>query len=528
MLSRDLQHLAEETFDVLVLGGGINGLATAWDCSLRGLKVALVEKGDYGGETSAASLKIIHGGLRYLQHGDFIRMRESTIERRSFFRMVPHLVDPFPFLVPTYGYGLKGKAAMALAMRINDWVSWDRNKGLVDEKKHIPSGQVVDRNAVLRYAPDVPAEGLTGGAIFYDGRMYNSERVTLSFALSAAAKGATLANYVCAEQLLPDGAEVRDLLSGDTFKIKSRVIVSALGPWTDPFLNQKPVKYSAGMQIITRAVTTEGMGLAVPGAAVDPDAKIDRGGRHYFTTPWRGHTIWGTTDDVYEGDPAEWRIDDLSVQRFVDELNQALPKLALKSEDVIHAYGGLRPLDEKNLNTGSQVSRKYEIFTHDQPNLLSMVGVKYTACRVMAEKMTDLVFTKLGREASKCKTAETPLIGGNFETMESLCRSVRKNAPESLKKPKIQHLLRNYGTMAEHMIAQIKDDPSLGEFVPGSEEVLKVQVKHAIEMEGAQTPDDIMLRRTDLGTLGPVNDETRIYCEKALALPAQHQADIDA
>ena len=195
MLSRDLQHLAEETFDVLVLGGGINGLATAWDCSLRGLKVALVEKGDYGGETSAASLKIIHGGLRYLQHGDFIRMRESTVERRSFFRMGPHLVDPFPFLVPTYGYGLKGKAAMALAMRINDWVVGIEIRVLLTRRSIFP--QAGGRSEPVHDMRPMFRQRFDWWGNFYDGRMYNSERVT-RFALRSAAKAA-LANYVCAE-----------------------------------------------------------------------------------------------------------------------------------------------------------------------------------------------------------------------------------------------------------------------------------------------------------------------------------------
>ena len=131
-MRRDLKKLSEQKYDLLIIGGGVNGLATAWDATLRGLNVALVEKSDFGGASSAASLKIIHGGLRYLQHFDFPRMKESIRERSNMLRIVPHLIDPFPFMVPTYGHGMKGREALAVAMKMNDFISRDRNKTLND------------------------------------------------------------------------------------------------------------------------------------------------------------------------------------------------------------------------------------------------------------------------------------------------------------------------------------------------------------------------------------------------------------
>ncbi|MFT5497337.1 MAG: glycerol-3-phosphate dehydrogenase [Kiritimatiellia bacterium] len=526
-MQRDLTRLADETFDVLIIGGGVNGLATAYDAAQRGLRVALVEKGDFGGETSAASLKIIHGGLRYLQHLDFRRMRESIFERRAMMRMAPHLIDPFPFLVPTYGSGMKGKSAMSLAMGLNDIISYDRNRGTADEKQHLPRGQIIAPDEVVRYAPCVPKDGLTGGAIFYDGRMYHAERVTLALGVTAAEHGACLANYVAATGLIKGqdqvlGARVQDQVSGDTFDIRASVTVCAVGPWLPALLAEQPAdeRYSAGIQIITRAVTTEGMGLAVPGTQVDPDSKIKRGGRHYFTTPWRGQTIWGTTDEVYEGDPGAWQVTDAMVRTFLGDLNETLPGIHLKPDDVVHAFGGLRPVEPEKGSRASQVSRKYEIADHAEDlkleNLISIVGIKYTVCRLMAEKITDLVFKKLGRSSPTCKTAMTPLIGGDFSTRAQLRADLKQTAPEGISPLVIQHLMRMYGTRATRVLDRVKANPTEGELVPGSDEVIVAELRYAIEEECALTADDLILRRTDLGTLGEVREETRIFCEQLL------------
>lgn len=526
-MQRDLTRLANETFDLLIVGGGVNGLATAHDAARRGLKVALVEKSDFGGETSAASLKIIHGGLRYLQHVDFKRMRESILERRAMMRMVPHLIDPFPFLVPTYGHGMKGKFAMGVAMLLNDCISHDRNRGTDDKKQFIPRGQIVGKDEALRYAPCVPKAGLTGGAIFHDGRMYHAERVTLAFGLSATEQGACLANYVEATGLITDGGKVlgacvRDVRSGECFDLRASVTVCAVGPWLPKLLSNDATveSYNAGLQIITRPVTTEGMGLAVSSTHVDPDAKIQRGGRHYFTTPWRGKAIWGTTDEMYRGDPGAWRITDEMVACFVREINQALPAVKLKPDEVLHAFGGLRPVAPDHAHPGSQVSRKDEIVDHAQDlkleNLVSVVGVKYTVCRLMAEKITDLVFRKLGKTPPACQTATTSLTGGDFASRDHLRSELKQAAPEFLSPMVIQHLMRMHGTNAKRLLERVKADPAEGELVPGSDEVIVAELRYAIEEESALTAEDLLLRRTDLGTLGPVKEETRAFCEELL------------
>ena len=234
-MNRDLARLTEGVYDVLVIGGGIYGLFTAWDASLRGLSVALVEKGDFGQGTSSNTLRIIHGGLRYLQHGNIYRMRRSIHERTVFMRIAPHLVHPIPFLIPTYGHGLRGKEILSLALRMGDFIGWDRNC-LSDPQKHLPAGRVLSKHECLKLFPGVNQEGLNGGVVYYDSQMYNSERFILSVARSAYDAGAAIANYAEVTEILQDrdgisAVKAKDGLSGDEFECRARVIVNASGPW---------------------------------------------------------------------------------------------------------------------------------------------------------------------------------------------------------------------------------------------------------------------------------------------------------
>src|ERR671930_1078023 len=183
-MQRDLNRLATDAYDVLIIGGGIYGVCVAWDAALRGLSVALVERGDFGHATSSNSLRVIHGGLRYLQYGDLHRLRQSIQERTVFMRIAPHLVHPLPFFIPTYGHAMRGKEILALALRINDLIGFNRNR-LEDPQKYLPPGRIISREECLRLFPGIEKKELTGGAIVYDCQLFSSERLILSFARSA-------------------------------------------------------------------------------------------------------------------------------------------------------------------------------------------------------------------------------------------------------------------------------------------------------------------------------------------------------
>ncbi len=516
-MRRDLQRLAEEAYDLLIVGGGVNGLATAWDATLRGLKVALVEKGDYGAKTSSATLKIVHGGLRYLQHLDVVRARESIRERSAMLAIAPHLVSPFPFLVPTYGHFSKGIEFLTAGIVVNEIVSFDRNRRLQDPARRIPAGRVLSKRQCLDLMPCVDRRGLNGGVVFYDAQMHDSERLTLSFALSADAKGADLANYVEAVRLLKDGsrvtgARVRDALTGADFDVRAAVTANMSGPWSDIVLKlidepspRRRVLRSKGIQIVTRNLTGH-CGLAVQSHYEDPAAVFSRGTRHYFTAPWRGFSMFGTTDTVYEGDPDEFRITDADIRAFVDELNEALPSARLAREDVLFAVGGMRPVTETNLETGSQVARKYEVMDNASDlkvgGLITVIGVKYTTCRFLAEKVVDLVFEKLDRPSPPVATAGTPLAGGNIDRFDGFVSETLRHPPVPLGEETLRHLARSHGTGLHGITDMIRADASLADLIPGSREVTKAEVLHALRKECPVHLDDVVLRRTDLGTAG--------------------------
>ena len=516
-MQRDLKRLASEPYDLLIVGGGINGLAAAWDASLRGLKVALVEKGDFGAQTSSATLKIVHGGLRYLQHLDVVRMRESIRERSTMLRIAPHLVTPLPFLVPTYGHLMASKEVMSIAMLINDMVSIDRNRELPDPARRIPAGRYLSRSATLDLAPGISDKGLTGGVVFHDAQMYNSERLTLAFALSAAARGADLANHVEAVRLLSKGrrvtgATLRDLITGAEFDIQATVTANMSGPSSDILIGlldrpepRRRVIRSKGIQIVTPLLYRD-VAVAVPSAYRDPDAVLRRGNRNFFITPWRGVSLIGTTDTVYEGDPDAFRITARDISDFVAEINQSLPSARLTPQQVPFAFGGLRPITEKNIDTGSTVARKYEITDHAQDlgvaGLVSVTGVKYTTSRLLAEKVVNLVFDKLERSSPEVQTRTTPLAGGDIPRWADFERAALAEMPAALGEPTRLHLIRSYGTQFRQIVALVAARPDWGACLPGASEVIAAEVIHAARTESALRLVDVVLNRTDLGSQG--------------------------
>ena len=212
-MQRDLATLARDEHDLLVVGGGMFGAAAALDAAQRGLKVALLERGDFCGATSAHSFKMIHGGIRYLQHADVSRIRQSARARSAFLRVAPHLTQPLPIVVPTYGWGMKSRPALGAAMAAYDLLTLDRNRGIADPARRIPRGRSWGRDEVLRRYPGIAQDGLTGAGVFCDGQMYNAPRLVLAFVQSAAAAGAMCANHVEVTGFLRRGARVEGVVA---------------------------------------------------------------------------------------------------------------------------------------------------------------------------------------------------------------------------------------------------------------------------------------------------------------------------
>jgi glycerol-3-phosphate dehydrogenase len=541
-VERNLKRIAATEYDLLVIGGGVYGLCVAWDAALRGLSVALVEKGDFGAATSAATLRIVHGGLRYLQHADFRRMRESIRERMILMRLAPHLVHPLPCLVPTYGHLLKGKEVLAIAMAMTDLIGLDRNR-LDDPQKRIPNGRTISRAECLSILPGIDPNGLTGGAIFYDAQMHNSERLTLSFALSADEAGADLANYVEVTGLSTSRGRVtavacKDQHTGETFDVRAKIVANMTGPWSDIVVaylrGGKPnrrVLRSKGIQIVA-PLYCAGYAFALESTQRDPDAIISRGGRLYFVTPWRGRSLIGTTDTVYEGDPDDFAITERDIAEFVGELNAIYPGARLSPDQVPFWFGGLRPVGERNIDPNvSRAARKFEIIDHARrdgtKNFISVTGVKYTTARDIAQKAVDRIFRKMGVRPPKCPTDGARLWGGEIERFDDFMAEQVGARRHGLSEATMRHLVHDYGSRLDDIFAYTEADPALGATLPGSE-ITRAEIVHACRHEMVGSLADVVLRRTELGTLGPPHpaavDEVLCIMSREVGWSASRQA----
>ncbi|MBN1635568.1 MAG: glycerol-3-phosphate dehydrogenase/oxidase, partial [Deltaproteobacteria bacterium] len=457
-MHRDVESMSVKKYDLLIIGGGITGASVAWDAALRGLRVALVDKGDFGAATSAATSKLIHGGLRYLKTGEIGLVRESLQERRIMEIIAPHLVYPIPFIFPAYGWGMRGLPAVISAMVFYDTLSYDR-RWINDDDKKIPGHIKYSEKEILELEPGLDPKDLKGGVIYNDCQMYNSERLTLEFNLSAAEYGADQANYAKVEDLIIEGdsvtgARVRDLFSDKLYDINSRMTLNAAGPWADLMLGKLRGKVhhglvrSKGIHLITRPVHKEHSVVLQT-----------RKGRHFFILDWRGHSLIGTTDIVYKGDPDEFKVTESDVVDFLAEINETFPSAKLERADVLFQYGGLRPIVEKETSIEIEVydaSRKYEIYDHEQDEgisgFLTAIGGKYTTSRNMARQLVDLVYKKLDMPQVPCSTHTTPLFGGEVGRYVSFVDRAKKSNTAQLDEAVIENLCRNYGSRYQDVL----------------------------------------------------------------------------
>jgi len=518
-MRRDLHALGSETFDLVIVGGGIYGAAIAWDASLRGLSVALVEKGDYGGGTSFNNFKTIHGGLRYLQHADFPRMRESIRERRTLLKIAPHLVHPLAFLVPTYRAWKQSRFVMGVALLANDVMSFDRNR-LDDPEKLLPGGRLISRSECLELAPGVKKDELTGGAVWYDAHMHNSDRVTLSFVLSASGAGAQVANHLEAVGFLKDvdrirGVRVQDRQGDDTFDVRGRVVLNAAGPWVDRVLSflgregqPRHFHFSKALNLVTRSVVDEvAVGVSCKHVHQDRDAVIGKGSRFLFLVPWRGYSLIGTNHTHYDGEPDDLEATEKDIQGLLDDVNEGYPAAGLRREDVRLVHRGILPMapprrDDAN---GVTLEKQFQIVDHRKEGLeglLTVVGVKYTTARDVAEKAVDRVFALLEKQPPRSRSAETPLHGGDIERFSDYLNDELKANPRGLSEEVVRHLVMTYGSTHREVLNPINSDPESARTVMDESPVLRAEVVHAVREEQALDLPSVVLRRTELGSAG--------------------------
>lgn len=531
-MKRDLNKLSNTEYDLLVVGAGIYGVAAAWDATLRGLKVALIDKADFGSATSSNSLKIIHGGLRYLQQMDLKRMRESIRERMILMRIAPNLVYPMPVIMPTYSYKMKSRSALAAALIANDIVGFDRN-GLSDPHKYMPHGYTISKKKVQEFVPGYEKYNMNGGAIWYDCQCYNTERLLLSFVLSSEKYGADAANYVKSIGLIKKGnkvvgANVQDMISGDNLEIRAKMVLNNAGPWVDHVLenvnghvSQKRFSLSSAMNLVInrRLLDTHAAGLSGPYHYKRDDGSEYNAFRILFFSPWRDYTIIGTNHLPYNGEQDSYKVTETEISDFLTVINKAYPAAEIKRDEVTYFYGGFLPMDKQNPVTGEVVLQKhYAIYDHQTidgtEGLLTGVGVKYTTARDVAKKTIDLVMKKLDKKIIPSKTDETRLMGGNIDRFQDFMQENIKTEPYGLHEPVMRHLSYNYGSTLNDILKYGENDAKWLEVMPGSKEVLKAEILHGVREEMAQKLADVILRRTDLGSaLNPGSESLKYAAE---------------
>ncbi len=494
-MRRDLESLNQSNLDLLIIGGGIHGSIAAWDASLRGLSVALIDAGDFGAATSANSLKIVHGGLRYLQRADFRRMRESIRERSTLQAIAPHLIRPLPFVVGTYGMAFDGKPALAMALKIADGVGFDRNRRLPVDRG-FPGGRVVSRSRCLELFPHFDPAGLNGGAIWYEGQMLGSERLTLAFLISASEKGAVLANYVRALKPIVEGGRVvgvtaRDERSGQDLILRCRTVLNAAGPWADGFLESRPRPGLAlAINLGTRRRWSE-YGVGIRSRADAGQDPVCGGRRYMFLTPWRSSTLLGTAYIPQPSGTDRPLVTPGRLVSFVNEWNTACPALELSIEDLSFYHRGLVPLKE-GFESGrpDALAERSRIVDHGESDgirgLVSLTGVKYTTARAAAQLAVDRIFGHLGTRPPRCRTEELPIYGGDSQEGGS------GGAVET-------RLRENHGSAAKELAERFVATDDWSEPLDPGSEILRGEVFHAVREEMALTLSDVVFRRTAMG-----------------------------
>jgi len=503
-------------FDVIVIGAGINGAGIARDATMRGLKVLLLDKGDIGGGTSSWSTRLIHGGLRYLEHGEFRLVRESLRERSCLLNICPHLVRPLPLLVPVYERARRGWWTIRAGMIAYDALSLPR--------KSLPSHHMLSLAETLRQAPALNREGLRGAAVYFDAQVEFAERLVLENVLSAVAHGATVLTYARAGKLIVENAAVRGVEFTREFASEDRsggptvtegpgvarqtayadIVINAAGPWVDQVLtgsdtdSPRLIGGTKGSHIIVAPFP------GAPETAIYVEAETD--GRPFFIIPWNDKYLIGTTDIRYDGDLDDVRIAGDEIDYLLRETNRVFPIARLTREQILYAYSGVRPLPYTGDKNGQSITRRHFIRAHPRlRGLISIVGGKLTTYRSLAQQTVDLLLTKLpsypdcGRLAGsfECATNRDPLPGAATADFDTFCVNFKQHSrlPEATN----DRLLRIYGTRVSLLLDSIEKDASLAKVFDSETGALSAEVVFAFTHELATTLGDCLLRRTMVG-----------------------------
>jgi len=484
-----LGRMGSEPIDLLIIGAGITGAGIARDAAMRGIRTALVDKGDFGSGTSSHSSRLIHGGLRYLEHRHWGLVLEASRERRVLLNIAPHLVRPRSFLFPVHEGARVSRWMLEAGLWLYDLLAMFRN---------VQRHERLSKRALLRAEPALRSRGLKGGARYWDAQC-DDARLTLANVRDAARYGALVANYAEVDRLetadgQTRGARVSDLVTGMSYGIRASVVVNATGPWSDQLLateGRGPVLLlSKGAHVMVprqRVGNNEALTITSP---------ID--GRVMFVVPWGDLTYVGTTETTTDDGPDEVEADAEDVVYLLRSANAFFPEARLTPEDVISTWAGLRPLLRPSGDgAAGAASREHAILEADS-GLISIVGGKLTTYRDMAAELVDVVAERLhaidGRPVSaRPPTDREPLPGGEARDLSVL---IDEAEAEGYSRDVAEHLVYHYGSETPAVIRLAHDDPALRQPVAEGHPAVRSELVHAMRREMAITLGDLLIRRT--------------------------------
>ena len=528
-------HLSATTFDLVVIGGGITGAGIALDAASRGLKVALLEKGDFASGTSSKSTKLIHGGLRYLKQFDFWLVKEVGSERAIVHQLAPHLVLPEKMLLPLIENGSYGKWLTSVGLKVYDILAQ-----VTGEDKR----QMLEKKEALALEPLLPKKVLKGAGYYAEYRT-DDARLTIENIKTAVSKGATALNYAKVTGFLyredqVAGVAVADQLSGATFEINASYVINAAGPWVDELREVNQSKNGKRLHL------TKGVHLVFPyeKLPVKQSVYFDiPDGRMMFAIPRGKVTYVGTTDTNFDKDKDHPHTTLADAIYLISAVNNMFPKINLDLEDIVSSWAGLRPLIHEEGKGASELSRKDEIFTSPS-GLVSIAGGKLTGYRKMAERVLDKVVEKMTPKAKaalkNCYTDKIPLMGNGFKNSKAVQKYLAavQNILEQdgLSRQEAWHLVTNYGKQTEEILKNYKlQKEALGQQNTSEASLNEKQLRTALVLaelefgcanEMVTSPEDFYIRRTgrlyfDIDSISLTQEAVYDYFEKNMSWGAE-------
>ena len=481
-----ISALSREEFDVLVIGGGINGVGIALDAASRGLSVALVESSDFASGTSSKSSKLIHGGLRYLEQYDFKLVREALNERELMVSTLsPHLVKPVSFLYPLQEKLIE-RTYVGAGMTL-----YDALRGF---KRALPWHKHLSQKKISEIAPSLRLDVITGGYQYFDAQI-DDARHTMTIARTAAKYGAVITTRTRCEELVMNGkkvvgAKITDLETGETLTVKARTTIMAAGVWTDPLYKKFGIKPGYAVRM------SKGAHIVVPGDAIKSETGviIKTDISVLFIIPWGDKWIVGTTDTDYDESREETLASRDDVTYIINQANRVLePKL--RREQVIGVFAGLRPLVSTDPDSPTTKLSREHVVDSPTPGFVSIAGGKYTTYRVMSEDAVNEAINHLRKIVPDSVTETLAIIGA--EGYSVLMNQIPRLAKlYGISEESVEHLLNRYGSLIDEVLAPASKNRELLEKLIPELPYLKAEILYAVTNEGALSIDDVLSRRT--------------------------------